>query len=366
MAKESKKVDSGVSKQKSSGDFLKSKKLKVVLASVAGVLLLGGAGFALYVKAQYNKPENVVAKAFSKYAFSSGDRKFDSVIEFKSEDASSPVSSVELKMGVETAGKSTQIELEANLSVFRIRGAVQANENGNIYVQLKDLPALLGSGVTDAYGLPAEMKNQIAALDSKWIEITKEDLKSLTAGQTESNDTFGKCMDSVYAAMENKELGETVDKFYMKNRFVTAKSSNEEVVDGKKLLKVEVGLDKEKLDAFGKQLVQEDAIKKLASDCGVDKPDSSTSQQASEAKDALRNTKVYAWVNRGKKELVKLEVTGDNYSEQGTKTGSLSFKMDVKEPSGKIEAPTEVVNIKELMQMFGVDPSMLSGASSAL
>jgi hypothetical protein len=341
---------------------LKSKKVRIILASLLAVLVLGGAGAAAYVNSLYNKPENVLATAMANYLLDGKDKNFDAVINIGSEDPSSATANTELKMGVQTSGKTTQIDLEANVSVFRLRGAVQSNENGNIYVQVKDLPELLGSDAASAYGIPEEMKRQIAALEDKWIEITPEDLASLTVSSASTEpSTFDACTEALYSALDNKDLGDSVDKIYKGNRFFLAKSSSEEVVDGKKLLKVEVGLDQEKLKSFANEMYGVGEIKVLVEKCGL----AGEQNVATEAKDSLKNGKMTVWLDRGKRELVKLEASGDNFVEE-KKTGDFKMAMTVNAPAAKLDAPTDVVNIKELLQMFGIDPAALNQLSSGI
>jgi hypothetical protein len=265
-----------------------------------------------------------------------------------------------MKMAVQVSGKTTQMDIEANLAIFRLRGAVQVNENGNLYVQLKDLPALLGSDVAAAYGIPEEMKQQMASLDQKWIEITKEDLANLT-GQEAGTSELDKCTEAVYGVLENKALADDFNKFYKKHRFLLANNPVEEEVGGQKLLKVEVGLDEAKLKSFGDEFGKTTAIVDLVARCGLDSEESTVN----ETTDDLRNGKMTAWLDRGKRELVRLEASGDSF-EQEVKAAEVKFSMSVKAPSGKLEAPTEVVNVMQLVEMFGVDPAILSESTPAI
>ena len=57
-----------------------------------------------------------------------------------------------------------------------------------------------------------------------------------------------------------------------------------------------------------------------------------------------------------------MEAAGDSY-EDGTKVMGMTMTMSVNKPVEKLEAPTDTVNIVTLLQQFGVDPTMLSGAT---
>jgi hypothetical protein len=356
---QNKSSENAVGVEKKSRFSFKNKKVKIVLASLGALVVLGGIGAAAYVNSVYNRPENVLASAMGKYLLDGKDKSFDSTINVKLLDEgaqASGITEVEFKLGVQTSGKTVQADVELNVAVFSIKGAVQANENGNIYVQVKDLPALLGSDVATAYGIPEEMKEQIAALDEKWVEITKEDLANLTNQPVESGDTLDRCTEAIYGALESEDLANDFDKFYRKNKFLLANNPTEEVVNGKKLLKVDVGIDEEKAGAFGREFGNLQQVKDLFGACGLNSGESAVE----EAEDDLSNGKMTVWLDRGKRELVRLEASGDGF-DQETKTNEVKFSMEVKEPGAKLEAPSEVVNIKELMEMFGIDPSMLQG-----
>lgn len=347
--------DAGLDKKPKSG----KKKLKIVGIVVAAILVVGGITAALVVRSIYNKPENVVATALANYLLDGEDKNFDTKISLNMEEALMGVKNIELGGNVQMDGKTTQIDLELNASIITLRGSIQSNENGNLYVKVQDLPALLATGALTAYGVTEDMATQIASLDDKWIEIKAEDMAMLT-GKEAGESALDKCTGSLYAALENNSLGDSVEKMYKKNRFVLAKSSSEEVVDGKKLLKVEVGLDNTKLDSFGAEMSESEEIAKLISSCGLD--DYSDGSDTEDGSAKLENGTLTVWVDRGKKELVKMEAAGDSY-EDGTKVMGMTMTMSVNKPVEKLEAPTDTVNIVTLLQQFGVDPTMLSGAT---
>lgn len=337
---------------------VKSKKLKIFALVLIVLLVAGGVVGALVVRSIYNKPENVLAKSLSNYAFSSEPKNFDLSMNMELSEPQLGIKEIEMKMGVINSGKSSQVDMELNLSVLRLRGAVQMNENGNIYIKLKDLPALLGSDIAQQYGIPEEMKQQITELDDKWIEITKDDIAKLNGNQP-SEDKYGKCVDKLYELMANEELAGKVDGMYKDNRFFLAKSSSEEVINGKKLLKVEVGLDKTKLDSFAGGLKAMEEYKNLVDTCGIEESAALAGDDEDfDGDEVMRDGKVFVWLDRGKKQLVKMEMTGDFYQDE-EKYMSASLTMDVKDSSNvKLEEPANKINIMDLMRSFGLDPSM--------
>lgn len=364
---ESKQDVEQVKVPKDAGTSAKPKKnrktLKIVALTVVAVLVLGGITAALVVRSIYNRPENVLAVALGDYLLDGEAKDFDATVSLSLEEAIMGVKDIDLKAGVQMSGKTTQIDLEVNASVITVSGALQSNENGNLYVKINDIPALLSSGVDggalQAYGVSEEMAAQIASLDGKWIEIKPEDLTALT-GQPAGSSEFDKCTDALYTAMDNEELGDSVDKLYKQNKFLLAKTATEEMVGDKELLKIEVGLDEAKFSAFAVNLSKSEQAKSVMDKCGLTDEEDSTEESAG---DELKNGKLIVWVDRGKKELVKLEATGDSYGADDKKTMGMKLTMDVKEPAAKLEAPSDAVNIMTVVQSLGVDPAMLSGAS---
>lgn len=336
-----------------------NKKLKVVAAAVAAVLVLGGITAALVVRSIYNKPENVLAIALGDFLLDGEDKNFDTKVTIGFEEAILGISKVSLAGNVQMAGKTTQIDLKVDASIISLSGAIQSNENGNLYVKIDDLPSLIASGAASAYGLTADQASQVQSLDGKWIEIKPEDITALT-GQEAGTGTFDKCTEALYAALDNEELADKVDSAYKKNKFLVVKSESTETVDGQDLLKMGVGLDQAKLGAFGQDMAGSEDLSKAVRECGLGGGDpSKDSTEASELKDG----QVTVWVNRGKRELVKMEANGDVY-DAGNKQGSLGVVVDVKKPKGEIKAPADAVNIMTVLQGFGLDPSMLSGATT--
>lgn len=332
------------------------KKLKVIATGVAAVLVVGGVTAALVVRSIYNKPENVVATALGNYLLDGKDKNFDTKISMTMEEAVMGVKDVDLSANVQMSGKTTQIDMTMNASIITLRGSIQSNENGTLYVKIEDLPALLSSSALQSSGIPAEMATQLASLDGKWIEIKAEDMEKLT-GQKAGESSFDKCTNALYAALDDDKLGDSVDKLYKQNKFLLAKSATEEKVGDRKLLKVEVGLDEAKFSAFAINLSKSDVAKKAIDSCGLSSNSGDQSTDDSELKDG----KLTVWVDRGKKELVKLEATGDDYTKEGKKNMGMKMTMEAKKPAAKLAAPTDTVNILTLLTNLGIDPAMLQG-----
>ena len=86
------------------------------------------------------------------------DQRFETTSKIKLANETMGIKEVELKLDIQNSGMNAQTNFEVNLSVLRLRGAVQIRDNGDIYVKVKDLPALLSSDFASGAGIPEEMK----------------------------------------------------------------------------------------------------------------------------------------------------------------------------------------------------------------
>ena len=338
------------------------KKILLMIGGVlVGVLMLGGLVGAVLYRNEKNKPENVLAESVKNLLITKDDQRFETTSKIKLANETLGVKEVELKMDIQNSGMNAQADFEMNLSVLRLRGAVQVRDNGDIYVKVKDLPALLSSDLAAGTGIPEEMKTKLSELDDKWVEIKKEDIAELS-GSSEYSDTYDKCMKSLYGLKEDKDFGKLVGDAYKDNRFMKVNNSSEEVVDGAKLLKIEVGLDQNVAKTFGENVGNSEQIKSIVKSC--DTAGSTASQAETEESDDFQNGKMTVWIDRGKRKIKMIEMSGETTQKDREDAGieSLNFKIKIAEPKVKIEKPTDSINIKDLLAQFGVDESTLNSS----
>lgn len=346
-------LDGGVKKPR-------KKALLIVGAVLIGVLMLSGLVGAVLYRKEKNKPENVLAESIKNLLIDEKDQRIEMTTKVELANNSLGFNEVEIKADAQNSGRNVQTDFEVNLSVLRLRGAVQVRENGDIYVKVKDLPALLSSDFAAASGVPEEFKTRLSELDDKWVEIKREDVSELS-GDSEYSNLYEKCLDSVYALRTDKEFGKLVEKSYLDNRFMTVKSSSEEVVDDAKLLKIEVGLDEGAAKTFGKAMEESRQIKSIVESCTEG---SSASSGEAEETDDIQNGKMAVWIDRGKRELKMVEMSGETTEKDREETGfeRISLNLKMVEIKNKIEKPMNAVNIKDLLAQFGVDESGLNSS----
>ena len=339
----------------------KKKLLLILGGAFIGVLMFGGLVGAVLYRNEKNKPENVLAESVKNLLITKDDQRFETTSKIKLANETMGIKEVELKLDIQNSGMNAQTNFEVNLSVLRLRGAVQIRDNGDIYVKVKDLPALLSSDFASGAGIPEEMKAKLSELDDKWVEIKKEDIAELS-GSDEYSKTYDKCMKSLYGLREDKSFGKMVGNAYKDNRFMKINNSSDEVVDGVKLLKIEVGLDQNAAKIFGKNVGDLEQIKSVAKSCN----DASATTPETEVENVndFENGKLTVWIDRGKRKIKMIEASGETNLDEQEAVGLESINLNVKvvDPKEKIEKPTDSINIKDLMAQFGVDESTLNSS----
>ncbi len=336
------------------GFFAKKKGLKIAGIALLLVLVLGGGVAALVVQSIKNQPQNVAAKSISNYLFGLKDGgKSKITFKFNSDSVKSGEAVLELATAKGLAAGQGNINFKVDGN--QLGGSVQVAENGNLYVKVNNLASMLGSFTGDSSALTEEQKSVISSLNEKWVEITADDIKSL-GGDKFSQEN--ECTTALSSAVMGDELGSLVDRTYTSNRFMTANSSSVEELDGRKVLKVEVGLDEETARKFGEKLGKSNLIQNIFDKCKDELSSLDSSSESSSG--GFKNGKLTIWADRGKKQLVKLEASGE--TSEGDQKNS-SFSLIVEPGKGDVEIENigddNKINIKDLLSAFGVDEGML-------
>lgn len=343
------------------------KKLLVILGSAfLAILLLGGVTTALIMRSINNKPEKVLADAMSK-ALRSTKTGADSLgmnMKIKMADnQSSPINEIEIK-GVMSSdqNKNVQMDLEVNASIFRVRGSIQSNQDGNMYIQVKDIPSLLSSGLGDQAGIPEETKQKLLSLENKWIKISPEDIKELTGDDSFANSQ--KCSAAVQDLMSNKDFENNLQELYKGNQFVIINNSTNEDLNGRKMLKIDANLDQGAGKNFVRGAVETEPFKKMLEECGTNLDDfkNSASTEPSSNDSEFRNTKAYIWIDKKSREISKISFSADGY-DNGRKSGDMTMDFDFTVPQTEIVTPTDTVNLLDLMRDLGIDPQSVQNST---
>lgn len=344
------------------------KKLFIILGSVFGsLLLIGGLVAFLVINSIKNRPENILAESIvnTMMANPAEGSRMKMAMNMKSANPEmSEISEVNMSGDLMARGQGMQMDLILDGgSMFKLQATVQMNEDGNTYLQVRNLAELLSSSLLGQLGMPEEFKAQLQALDGKWIKVTPEDLKEFM-GDSAANSA--ECSKKITELSEDEKFGEFLTESYKNNMFFKSNGAEDVDLNGRKLMKIDVAVDQVKLRAFMNSVIDSEAAGKVMEACGVKKEDikkSVSGDSSSTASEGMRNTKFYAWVNKSKRELVKMEMTGDQYT-KGTKEATTRVEMEMIPGAVEIKAPTDAIGVQEVLQQFNLPlQSSLNGGT---
>lgn len=316
-----------------------SKKLLVSIIALIAVFVLSGSAYAAYV--WYENPQKVLT---------------DSILNTLT--AKTSIYSATLTMEESSAGKATVditskvsadsiVSLEARLTysiqdeTFSIKGAVQNDSEGNLYVkfeQLTDLVAKVKSTLaTEISSYPKTtlaVESFVEKINGKWIKISASDLATYSSdaseAQTCTNDVIDKFQGDVTQIKEVTDL-------YQDNQFIII-DKQVGLKDGKYDFMIKN--DKEKTRSFIKGL-QGTKIYKVLHDC-----DGSFTLNSS---DVLPDTELdnngtaEVWIDMWSHQISKIDIESKT---GGTKTSLIinpQYNQDF-----KISTPTDPVTLKQL------------------
>lgn len=341
------------------GFFAKKKGLKIAGIVVLAILMLGGVVGALVVQSIKNQPQNVAAKSISNYLFGikeGGKSKITFKFSGNGVESGEAVLSLATSKGLSSGQANVDFKVDGN----QLGGSVQVAENGSFYIKVNNISSILSAFTASSSTLSNEQKEMLNSLGEKWVEVTPDDIKSLGGDKFS---TENECSKALSETLMGDDLGNLVDSTYTANRFMTAKNSSTEELDGRKVLKVEVGLDEATAKKFGQKLSQNSLVKGVLDKCKDEFSGLSNNQDSSSTE--FKNGKLTVWADRSKKQLVKLEASGEMVKD-GESEGMLSLVVEPNKGDVSIEeiGEDDKVNIKELLSAFGVSPEMIQSLVS--
>lgn len=350
---------SGTSKGGFLGKIKNIPKKTAIIIAVALIVLLGGSAAAYYGIVVPNKPQNVVKKVIENtLTMEKFSGKGSASFQSKSEGDAAGAGTVSYSLQGDNTKNASAGQIEVAIMGVKIPFEYKAVDKA-FYLKVGDLStveALIAAeaGAESAAGI----KQVIDKVTNKWIEFDESLLKSYTS------DECG------LLSGDNKLSDQDIDKMlelYDKNMFIDVKSKSKDTVDGKKVTKVELGLNEEKAKAFGKDLEQLEFVKKLNKCLGDDK--SATDTAAEEFKGDASFT---VWIDSGKN-LVKFELKAND--PEMSINADFTFnddKVDIQKPEGATPAMQIIGELSPLLGGFlggasslGTDPGAASGGSTA-
>ena len=322
----------------------KKKKLAGIIA--AGVILVGGgvAG-AYYGIIVPNQPQNVLKKSvenlLSKDQISGkGKASF-------SDGGGSGAGTVEYSLQTDSTKNAMAGTFDVAFSGVKLPLEARVVDKA-AYVKVGDL-STIESLVSSFVGPESSaVVNQLSAkVSNKWIEFDESLLKTATQDECSILSDQQKISED-----QVKKLLEIYDQ----NMFVDIKNTSSDTVDGKKVTKAELGLDKSKAQAFAKEAEKLDYFKKFK-DCAG----GSTAETESQAVEDFKGDASFTiWVDKGKKEIVKVQL--NIKEDKATFEADFTFNNDavnIAKPEGAIPA---MQLYSELIPLFSA--GLMGGAAT--
>lgn len=325
------------------------KKLSLLVVAVAVVLvLLGASAGAYYGLIVPNKPENVLKTAISKLLEQPQTSSKGTIsIDMKDQAAELKNVTINFTAAEDRPKKAVQIQAEGSASGVKLPVEFRVVDKA-VYFKVGDLNSIksaVGLAAPEAAGMIDVLGEKIS---NQWIEIDNSLLKQASADCV---------VDNLFVSL-NPEETKQIMKLYDENAFLTIKNTRKEQIEGVNTTRAELGIDKQKAQAFGDKLTSIESLKK-ATECGkaAQQQTGTGDQEVNPADEALQDADVTAvvWIDNDKN-LRQLQLSADD--KEATVTFTVTYTndpVDIKKPEGA----------KPLVELLG-DLSAFFGGPAAL
>lgn len=277
----------------------KSRSLKAFLIALLAILVIGGGSAAAYVGYILpNKPINVLKLALAN-SLQENQSSYKGTLGINSSSGGAAYK-VDFSGATDNSAKAADVQL--NLTVSGVSFPIEARiVNQNIYVKVGDLSTIastVGAYSPTYAGLATSLSKE---LSNKWVVIDS----------TLLNQSGVNCyLDSSWS-LEKADIKLLADD-YNRNPFATIQSTGSDTVNGKKVEKLNLSIDNDKLVAYDndKSLDNLSAIKSLQK-CTKSTPGSSNSSTTGDH----GKTPLTVWVDKSKRQIVKIAYDGNSKSD---------------------------------------------------
>jgi flagellar basal body-associated protein FliL len=339
----------------------KSKLPLIIVLIVAGVLVLGGIGFAIWWFAYYNSDNKVLSDAFYNTlstAEGTGDVKLS--VKVVGDNTTTPDMSFEANIKTSANQEIAAVDIDGKFSANTLSISASANtvlsKNGDFYVKVNDLDKILGS-----LGLSSTTLGGFDAsrVSNKWIKISQDDLKGLTSQTEVNSDDSAKCIEDITTTLvEKKDAQKEILDAITSSKALTAKR----VGSDKDGIKFELNTDVDRYYDLLAAAIETDLFKSIGDcakkmDSSIEWPTSaadinvSESEQAAQIaslKETLKNVdvKVNFWVGAWDHKPTRMSVNVKMSDPQ------IEFVMDVTRKDGKVNVaiPSDSTNLESVIQ----------------
>lgn len=333
-------------------------KLLAIIVS-ALVLIIGGSAAAYVGFIKPNQPKNVVKKALSNAMVLNQARSFDITAEINSKDSGTELEFNELKISGGMDNKSNvRADIDIDSGAFNIKAATIVRvDDQKMYVKLSNLDSMFAS-IPDAMDSP-EVANFVNTLSDNWIRFSVEDIQDAGMINDSQAEKASACLTEVSSYIKNSgnDLQKQFDTLYEKSDFAIMTKVGSETVNGTKMTKYSVEINKTKFKAFMKTLGQQlqGSTKKIADKCGIE--DAIEEDSDSNDSSNVDVKSIYVWVGPNN-QLGKASIALEDDEMSIDLTAVLTNdKVDTDNPDDYLTI-SELMSDESLGNMLG---GMLSG-----
>ena len=321
--------------------------VKSLVIAGAAVLIVGGGTALAYVGVVIpNKPENILKSAIQ-HSLQSKGGSFSGSFEGEAATGSGPAYKATFNGGANATSKTADFAL--NLTISGATFPVETRlVNDNAYFKVGDLSSL-SSLITafspDAAPVVQKLSSQVS---NKWFVVDSTLLKEGGASCFLDSDW-------TLSPADQKVL----QNAYGKQPFVTITSSSSDTIKGKKVAKLELSLDDDKMAAYAKNVGgQLSFVKKLQSCTKGSNPTSDTSSVADHDK-----TPLTLWIDKGTHQIVRF--AGHSTAQDAKKANAkVTVSVDLDSTLPTITAPSGAEPITTLIS--SIEQSLGLGGSGDL
>ena len=344
----------------------KNTKLRIIIASIVTVVLLGG-GVAAY-NLWYQNPDKVVHDGFANVlthkgsltadgTFTVGNDNMDGkyVLNAMRTEKNEATGTMSISMKIKEGGlKDQTIELQG-AGVYAADGTVYFKVTNikktvstiiNKYVSdLADRYQKMGYNITEAQQQSAresmhkQIDASVAKLENQWIKVSASDMEDDDAKEY-------KCYTDAFKKLSTKENTNELTDVYKKNQFI---------VVGKKLgskdgsLGYDVTIDKTKAKAFG-EATKNTAVAKALDAC-EDKDGKKTTDSAAKTSDTTEVKTFQVWVSRWSHQLTKVIYEGVTTDESDGDKTTVKVDLGLKYGNaGGVDIPANAKTLDEVKE----------------
>lgn len=328
------------------------KKLLIGLLVAAAMVLAGGAGAATFYVTQNNKPEKVLADAFTNTVADTLEKKpavMAGKISFESK-GDTPVKvaiGLDGKSSGENGQGSADITVDFSGKTYNIKTSAVVFGDEEFYVKVENLQETVNTlvGSQPEFSSYSQIfEPVIAKIDNRWIKVTKDDLKEFGMPDEEKLD---KCTSALEAVKLSNPDKKALKKLFKENQFIVAgEELGSESISGEKSFHYKLDFNNQAAENFAKQVINLESFAEVKRDCELDEEKIADGFKEGDSKTKKDDVKpvVELWVGKKSRRPTKFRVAASD--KEFAVDFDTTVKFDAKDVT--IEKPSSSISITDL------------------